>query len=290
MYTRKFTLIELLVVIAIIAILAAMLLPTLTKARDTAKRIACLNQMKQINTATIMFTDEHDGYLPLRSEHAAMWFTGAGWSAISTNFGNDMKADDWIVSSLWKTTANNVAGNGYLNDKNLMLCPSRSDHYTFSNPADMVVGAKAYNNFWSTYTAVGLSGCFWDGGTYSSAFGYAAFPIYRVRNDNHDLNQPLYEDMVVPGESASAGWAQLNQTNHWSGYFPRGGNVSYPDGRGEWIPFQLNYTWNGTEGGSGSYNPSVNTACAWGSMGGASNTYYFSGPMSPKRGGVLLPR
>ena len=61
-----FTLIELLVVIGIIAILAALLLPALSRALDKARLATCANNLRQFGLALRMFSDENKGQWPLR--------------------------------------------------------------------------------------------------------------------------------------------------------------------------------------------------------------------------------
>ncbi len=74
---KGFTLIELLVVIAIIAILAAMLLPVLSRAREKARRSVCLNNLKQIALATHMYCIDYDSFPPnpagLSASTALVW-------------------------------------------------------------------------------------------------------------------------------------------------------------------------------------------------------------------------
>jgi prepilin-type N-terminal cleavage/methylation domain-containing protein len=75
--SKAFTLIELLVVIAIIAILAAILFPVFAQAKNSAKKTACLSNVKQIALGTIMYTGDNDDVFPLAGQNEGN--AGRGW-------------------------------------------------------------------------------------------------------------------------------------------------------------------------------------------------------------------
>lgn len=96
-----FTLIELLVVIAIIGVLASLLLPALTTAKDKAKEITCGSQQKQLLTDVLLYATDYDGVLP-QSYSQTHWWTYVSQMAISGHlkYGGELHCPSNAVTIL----------------------------------------------------------------------------------------------------------------------------------------------------------------------------------------------
>jgi len=118
MKKRNFTLVELLVVIAIIAILAAMLLPTLGMARNRAKSIGCINNLKQLGMASVQYVDANQDWLPISYRAEVIDNTKIiGWyQRVLVHCNNNIKlllCPGTKEGSGWTTTTNATANRPY---------------------------------------------------------------------------------------------------------------------------------------------------------------------------------
>ena len=113
-----FTLIELLVVVAIIAILAALLLPVLGRARETARRAVCMSNQRQVSLVLLNYADEHDGLYPDRRTN---------WPG-SLYYNSSMPVQDWAYGcggvDAWYPVDYRVEVEPYCPDPLVFYCPS----------------------------------------------------------------------------------------------------------------------------------------------------------------------
>jgi prepilin-type N-terminal cleavage/methylation domain-containing protein len=120
----SFTLVELLVVIAIIAILAALLMPAIENARETARRAVCANNLRQIGIATISYAGDNIGYLPTPPEaeipyiHDMANTAGVGTPLYQNNAGAN-------ASFIWNSLKIYLGNSGQI-----FYCPSQQFQYT----------------------------------------------------------------------------------------------------------------------------------------------------------------
>jgi len=207
------TLIELLIVIAIIAILAGIIFPSFTRAREKARQSACLSNMRQLGTAVEMYTQDNDELLPGATDAGVGAGVTGGWVYFS-QFGQNENT----IRPVFDVTKGSLYP--YIESKQVFVCPDDAS---------------------SSELSYAINSCLVQG---SSALALEPHPG-RGLNAFQDPSITLLfgEESMGSGAAADStddGFLSLYAGNWVTDRHTNGSNVSLLDGHAKWYPFGLN--------------------------------------------------
>lgn len=233
--TKGFTLIELLVVVAIIAILAALLMPALSSAREKGKQAVCANNLRQIALVFRVYAEDHEGFFPpVKWGDCHMLNRDAGTDGV---WGSDYSWGGWLPR--------------YFATTSLLRCPSY-DRRLHTGGWWGYANELVNSIHWTTYFFVAgtgnhIGGCDYMNGRVLYANSLPTFPMAPVARLNYcnttwtsscrteyvapESEQPLATDMYRPDVGYWLPYADHRpmKNNHAGGE-----NIVYVDGHVAW--------------------------------------------------------